>query len=63
MNKRESDKKMKCILSFRVARFLLSRGFKIVDISTSSKIPGNLVFVFEQSEELNKALAELPKIK
>ncbi|WP_186306512.1 DUF5659 domain-containing protein [Siminovitchia fortis] len=52
---------MKCILSYRVAKHLLSKGFKIVDIDTSHKIPGNIVFIFERSEELNRELAEIKR--
>lgn len=50
---------MKCILSYRVAKHLLSRGFRIVDIDTSRKIPGNIVFVFEQSNALERELAKI----
>ncbi|MBS4193483.1 DUF5659 domain-containing protein [Lederbergia citri] len=52
---------MKCILSYRVAKHLLSKGFKIVDIDTSRKIPGNIVFVFEQSEALNYELEKITR--
>lgn len=52
---------MKCILSFRVARHLLAQGFKIVDLDTSHKIPGNIVFIFEDSEPLRAELAKFDR--
>ncbi|MGN7409856.1 DUF5659 domain-containing protein [Sporosarcina sp. SAFN-010] len=54
---------MKCILSFRVAKYLLAQGCKLIDIDTSHKVPGNVVFIFEQSQQLSKALSQLPKIE
>ena len=53
---------MKCILSFRVAKHLLSKGCSIVDIETSHKIPGNVVFIFEDTPQLSAALSALPKL-
>ncbi|WP_420806001.1 DUF5659 domain-containing protein [Neobacillus bataviensis] len=50
---------MKCILSLRVARLLLAKGFQIVDIEPSRKHTGNLVFIFADSEELRQVLANL----
>ncbi|MEH7457960.1 hypothetical protein V7183_12160 [Bacillus sp. JJ1127] len=50
---------MKCILSLRVARSLLGKGFRIIDIEKSKKIPGTLVFVFERSAELEHELSKL----
>nr|WP_186324695.1 hypothetical protein [Paenibacillus bovis] len=52
---------MKCILSYRVAKHLLSKGFKIVDLDTSYKIRGNIVFIFEQSEALERELAKMKR--
>lgn len=49
----------KCILSLRIARHLLENGFRIIDIEPSRKIDGNLVFIFEDTSELRKELAQL----
>lgn len=50
---------MKCILSLRVARRLLAKGFRVIDVEPSRKIPGTLVFIFEGSSELDKVLLNL----
>ena len=42
----------KCILSLRVARRLLAKGHKLIDIEPSRKFKGQLVFVFEDNETL-----------
>lgn len=52
---------MKCILSFRVAKHLLAQGHRLVDIDTSRKIQGNVVFIFEETPALLKSLAEIPR--
>ncbi|WP_167374922.1 DUF5659 domain-containing protein [Gottfriedia luciferensis] len=52
---------MKCILSLRVARHLLSKGFQVIDIEPSRKVNGQLVFIFEETPELIVELAELRK--
>lgn len=52
---------MKCILSFRVAKYLLAQGFRIVDIETSHKFAGNVVFIFEDTPELAAAMASIPQ--
>jgi hypothetical protein len=49
----------KCILSLRVARQLLAQGFRLIDVEPSRKLPGRLVFIFEDTAELNAALAQL----
>ena len=51
---------VKCILSFRVAKHLLANGCRIVNIETSHKVPGNVVFVFEDTPELTAAMKSLP---
>ncbi|WP_428833885.1 DUF5659 domain-containing protein [Lysinibacillus telephonicus] len=53
----------KCILSLSVARTLLSQGCKLVDVDTSSKRAGKLVFVFERNEFFDQRLAELSKVE
>lgn len=49
----------KCILSMRVARDLLAKGCKMIDVDTSTARPGNVVFIFEVDEHFNQALAEI----
>lgn len=49
----------KCILSLKVARYLLSRGCKLVDVDTSSVRPGNLVFIFTVDDHFSKTLSEI----
>jgi hypothetical protein len=50
---------MKCILSLRVARHLLTKGFRLIDVEPSRKFRGNLVFIFEDSDALRRVLAEI----
>jgi hypothetical protein len=47
----------KCILSLRVAKDLLVKGFELTDLQTSHKRPGKLVFIFENSRQLETELA------
>ena len=49
----------KCILSLRVARHLIARGFQIVDIEPGRKFNGQLVFIFENTRELHAELSKL----
>lgn len=51
--------KRKCILSMRVARHLLTQGFRIVDVEPSRKFIGQVVFIFEDTQELNEELSKL----
>lgn len=53
--------KYKCILSLRVARHLLAEGCRMVDVETSHKHAGNLVFIFEDNQDLADALTKLPR--
>ncbi len=52
---------MKCILSLRVARQLLSRGFRLVDVEPSRKFDGHLVFIFDDTEELRTEILKLKR--
>ncbi|WP_176525828.1 DUF5659 domain-containing protein [Bacillus sp. AFS001701] len=52
---------MKCILSLRVARHLLAKGFRLIDVEPSRKINGHLVFIFEATPELLEELAKQGK--
>ena len=54
-------KKTKCILNLRTARFLLSRGCKMVDVDHSHRRKGALVFVFVNDEVLSDSLNELTR--
>lgn len=49
----------KCILSIRVAKHLLSNGFRIVDVEPSRKFSGQVVFIFEETPALRKELSKL----
>ncbi|WP_182200403.1 hypothetical protein [Paraliobacillus salinarum] len=48
--------KYKCILSLRVANDLVAKDYELVHIEPSHKLPGKLVFVFRNSEQLEKEL-------
>jgi Domain of unknown function (DUF5659) len=50
--------KHRCIMSLRVAKDLLTKGFVLTDLQPSNKRQGKLVFIFENSEALEQALAE-----
>lgn len=47
----------KCILSLKVARHLLSKGFTIIDIEPSRKHKQKLAFIFSNTPELEKELS------
>lgn len=49
--------KYKCILSLRVANDLVAEKFPLVHIEPSHKRPGKLVFVFKNSDDLEKRLS------
>lgn len=51
----------KCILSLNVARYLLSRGCKLIDVDTSSQRKGCLVFIFEVDEHFSETLSKYEK--
>lgn len=53
--------KTKCILNLRTARFLLSRGCKMIDVDHSHRRKGSLVFVFVNDKVLSDSLKELAK--
>lgn len=50
--------KYKCILSLRVANDLVALDYPLVYIEPSHKRPGKLVFVFQNSEELEGELSK-----
>lgn len=49
----------KCILSLRIARQLIAKGFAVVDLERSTKIPGKITFIFERTPALETALSEI----
>jgi hypothetical protein len=51
----------RCIMSLRVAKQLLAKGFVLTDLQPSTKRQGKLVFIFENTEALEQALAELSR--
>jgi len=53
----------KCILNLSTARTLLSQGCRLIDVETSSKRAGKLVFVFERNDFFDQKLAELSAVK
>ena len=54
--------KTRSILSFRVARELISRGFPVVDFATSHKYDGKVVIKFEDTPEFNEAFSEIMRM-
>lgn len=54
-------KNRKCILSLRVARHLMAQGFQIVDIEPGRKFINQLVFIFENSPELDVEIAKFSR--
>ncbi|HET7579777.1 MAG TPA: DUF5659 domain-containing protein [Bacillales bacterium] len=51
----------KCILSMGLARHLIAQGFTIVDLETSKKLTGKVVFIFRDSPELQAAILNYRK--
>ncbi|RUL51111.1 hypothetical protein [Lysinibacillus antri] len=49
----------KCILSLGVARNLLSRGCRLIDVDSSTARQGKLVFIFIADDHFNRTLAEI----
>jgi hypothetical protein len=55
------DEKYKCVLSVRVAKELVAKDFKLVDIEPSRRYRGKLVFVFINTPELDAELAKFER--
>ena len=53
--------KTKCILSLNVARFLINNQCKLLDVDTSSKRDGCLVFIFVEDDHFSKTLSKYKK--
>ncbi|MGM8212132.1 hypothetical protein ACLIBH_04965 [Virgibacillus sp. W0430] len=51
--------KLRSVLSFRVARELIARGFHVVDFATSRKYSGKVVVKFEASREFDEAFSDI----
>lgn len=51
----------KCVLSLRIARHLMTQGFRLVDSEPSRKHFGKLVFIFENTPELDAELAKFTR--
>ncbi|MDM5197866.1 hypothetical protein QUF79_07540 [Fictibacillus enclensis] len=54
------EEKYKCVLSLKVAKEFVAKGYELVDLEPSRRYPGKLVFVFRNTPELN---AEFAKFK
>ena len=57
------NKKYQYIFSLRLAGFLMMNGFSILRIHHNLKVYDKDVYVFEDSEKLQKAMGEYMKIK
>jgi len=51
-------KNLKVIRSLRLANELVARGHKILSVEPCRKSPGYSVFVFEETDDLRRLLAE-----
>lgn len=58
-----NNKKYQYIFSLRLAGFLMMNGFRILRIHHNLKINDKDVYVFENSEKLQKTMGEYMKIK
>lgn len=57
----EIDQKFKLVSSARIARKLLTEGYKVVDINPDRDNSDRTVFIFESSDDLLNEIAELEK--
>ena len=57
------DKKFKYVFSLRLAGYLMMNGFRILRINHNLQKHGKDVYVFEDSEEINKAMEKYTKDK
>ncbi|MBU8730456.1 hypothetical protein KM915_10360 [Cytobacillus oceanisediminis] len=53
--------KRKVILSMPIANELLADGFRIIELRPSRKFKGMAVFVFQVTDEFNRALSVIAK--
>lgn len=54
-----ANKPLKCVQSMRIARTLLSQGFPLIDVQPGRKHNTLMVFVFEDTPELNEAFTKI----
>ena len=47
---------MKEIYTLRMARWLVKRGFNPISVKSSTKNNSRLIYLFEESDELNQAI-------
>ena len=57
----DTDPKFKLVSSARVARKLIADGYKVVDINPDRDNSDRTVFIFESSDDLLAAIADLDK--
>lgn len=50
--------RLRAILSKRVAQALIDEGERVIKIEPSERLPGKLVFIFEDNQAVKKALDE-----
>ena len=59
----DKNKKFKYIFSLKLAGYLMMNGFRILRINHNLQKHGKDVYVFEDSEEINKAMEKYTKDK
>lgn len=59
----DNDKKYQYIFSLKLAGYLMMNGFRILRINHHLRFKYRDVYVFEYSEEIQKAMGEYMKIK
>lgn len=55
--------KHKVILSMNIANDLIRKGFPIIEVKPSNRYRGKAAFIFENTPEFTKALAEISESK
>lgn len=53
------DPNLRSVLSFRIARELIRRGFAVLDFATSHKHEGKVVVKFEATPEFDEAFTDI----
>ena len=54
-----STQRPKCIRSMRVARKLMAQGFHAIDTEPARRSPGKIVWIFENTPQLEAALSKI----
>lgn len=52
---------VKLIFTAKLARALLRKGYRVVDIKENRKLPGKTVFVFEDRDGIKEDIRELSR--